>query len=133
MEGGESMDIRITEIRISLRDDEKLKAFVTITLEGCFVVRGMKIIKGNQGMFVAMPSRRKPDGTYQDICHPINQATRERIEHQILEKYRQELEGLRRLRSVGAVVLSSGEHLELRTVLALRDAEPDVGWARGKN
>lgn len=93
MEGGESMDIRITEIRISLRDDEKLKAFVTITLEGCFVVRGMKIIKGNQGMFVAMPSRRKPDGTYQDICHPINQATRERIEHQILEKYRQELEG----------------------------------------
>ncbi|MEZ4648963.1 MAG: septation regulator SpoVG [Candidatus Eisenbacteria bacterium] len=85
--------MRITEIRISLRDDEKLKAFVTITLEGCFVVRGMKIIKGNQGMFVAMPSRRKPDGTYQDICHPINQATRERIENQILEKYRQELEG----------------------------------------
>ena len=87
------MDIRITEIRISLRDDEKLKAFVTITLEGCFVVRGMKIIKGNQGMFVAMPSRRKPDGTYQDICHPINQETREQIETQILAKYRQELEG----------------------------------------
>lgn len=93
MEGGESMDIRITEIRISLRDDEKLKAFVTITLEGCFVVRGMKIIKGNQGMFVAMPSRRKPDGSFQDICHPINQATREKIEEQILAKYRQELEG----------------------------------------
>lgn len=87
------MDIRITEIRISLRDDEKLKAFVTITLEGCFVVRGMKIIKGNQGMFVAMPSRRKPDGSFQDICHPINQATREKIEEQILAKYRQELEG----------------------------------------
>jgi len=52
---------------------------------------------------------------------------------QKVEEYRQELEGLRRLRSVGAVVLSSGEHLELRTVLALRDAEPDVGWARGKN
>lgn len=87
------MDIRITEIRVALRDDEKLKAFVTITLEGCFVVRGMKIIKGNHGMFVAMPSRRKPDGTYQDICHPINQETREKIEGQILAKYRQELEG----------------------------------------
>ncbi len=86
------MQIRITEIRVSLRDDEKLKAFVTITLEECFVIRGMKIIKGNQGMFVAMPSRRKPDGQYQDICHPINQSTREEIEAQILEKYREELE-----------------------------------------
>ncbi len=82
----------ITEVRISLRDDEKLKAFVTITIDGCFVVRGLKIIRGNKGMFVAMPSRRKPDGGYQDLCHPINMATRQWMEDEILAKYAAELE-----------------------------------------
>jgi len=86
------MEIRITEIRISLRDDEKLKAFVSITLEDAFVVRGMKIIKGGQGLFVAMPSRRKPDGGYQDLCHPINTSTRKWMEGLILAKYHEELE-----------------------------------------
>jgi stage V sporulation protein G len=84
--------MKITEVRISLRDDEKLKAFVTITIDGCFVVRGLKIIRGNKGMFVAMPSRRKPDGGYQDLCHPINMATRQWIEEEILAKYAAELE-----------------------------------------
>jgi stage V sporulation protein G len=82
----------ITEVRVSLRDDEKLKAFVTITIDGCFVVRGLKIIRGNKGMFVAMPSRRKPDGGYQDLCHPINMATRQWMEDEILAKYSAELE-----------------------------------------
>jgi stage V sporulation protein G len=86
------MSISITEIRITLRDDEKLKAFVSITLENCFVIRGMKIIKGSQGMFVAMPSRRKPDGGYQDLCHPINRETRRWMEEQILQKYHEEAE-----------------------------------------
>ena len=84
--------MKITEVRVSLRDDEKLKAFVTITIDGCFVVRGLKIIRGNKGMFVAMPSRRKPDGGYQDLCHPINMATRQWIEEEILAKYSEELE-----------------------------------------
>ena len=79
--------MKITEVRVSLRDDEKLKAFVTITIDGCFVVRGLKIIRGNKGMFVAMPSRRKPDGGYQDLCHPINMATRQWMEEEILAKY----------------------------------------------
>ena len=87
MEGGESMKISITEIRISLREDDKLKAFVSITLENAFVIRGMKIIKGSQGLFVAMPSRRKPDGGYQDLVHPINRETREEMENLILAKY----------------------------------------------
>jgi stage V sporulation protein G len=84
--------MKITEIRVSLRDDEKLKAFVSVTLDGCFVIRGMKIISGNKGLFVAMPSRRKPDGTFQDLAHPINNQTRRWIEAEILEMYRLELE-----------------------------------------
>lgn len=84
--------MKITEIRVSLRDDDKLKAFVSMTLDSCFVIRGMKIISGNKGLFVAMPSRRKPDGTYQDLAHPINNQTRAWIEEEILERYKQELE-----------------------------------------
>jgi stage V sporulation protein G len=89
-QGGESM--KITEVRISLRDDDKLKAFVSITLDNCFVVRGLKIIKGNRGMFVAMPSRKRPDGTFQDLAHPINNETRSWMEEEILTAYRQEVE-----------------------------------------
>jgi len=84
--------MKITEVRISLRDDEKLKAFVSITLDNCFVVRGLKIIKGNRGMFVAMPSRKRPDGTFQDLAHPINNETRSWMEEEILSAYRQEVE-----------------------------------------
>jgi len=84
--------MKISEVRVSLRDDEKLKAFITITIDSCFVVRGLKIIRGNKGMFVAMPSRRKPDGGYQDLCHPINVSTRKWMEEEILAAYRAELE-----------------------------------------
>jgi stage V sporulation protein G len=84
--------MKITEVRISIRDDEKLKAFVSITLDNCFVIRGLKIIKGNRGMFVAMPCRKRPDGTFQDLAHPINNETRRWIEEEILSRYRQELE-----------------------------------------
>ena len=85
--------MKITEVRVSLRDDDKLKAFVSITLDNCFVIRGLKIIKGNKGMFVAMPSRKRPDGTFQDLAHPINNDTRSWMEAEILERYHQELEG----------------------------------------
>ncbi len=84
--------MKITEIRVSLRDDEKLKAFVSVTLDNCFVIRGMKIIRGNKGLFVAMPSRKKPDGTFQDLAHPINNSTRRWFEEEILEAYRLEVE-----------------------------------------
>jgi stage V sporulation protein G len=84
--------MKITEVRISLRDDEKLKAFVSITLENCFVIRGLKIIKGHKGLFVAMPSRKRPDGTFQDLAHPINNEMRSMMEAEILSYYRQELE-----------------------------------------
>jgi stage V sporulation protein G len=84
--------MNITEVRISLRDDAKLKAFASITLDNCFVVRGLKIIEGKSGTFVAMPSRRRKDGEYQDIAHPINNEARAIMERVILKAYREELE-----------------------------------------
>jgi stage V sporulation protein G len=84
--------MNITEVRISLRDDAKLKAFASITLDNCFVVRGLKIIEGKSGTFVAMPSRRRKDGEYQDIAHPINNEARAKMERVILKAYREELE-----------------------------------------
>jgi stage V sporulation protein G len=83
----------ITEVRISLRSDAKLKAFASITLDNCFVIRGLKIIKGASGIFVAMPSRKRKDGEYQDIAHPINNETRQWMEKIILNKYQEVLEG----------------------------------------
>ncbi len=87
--------MRITEVRVSLRDDAKLKAFASITLDDCFVIRGLKIIEGKDGTFVAMPSRRRKDGEYQDIAHPINNEAREEMERIILDEYRKEKERAR--------------------------------------
>ena len=84
--------MKITEVRITLRDDGKLRAFASITFDDCFVVRGLKVIEGNTGLFVAMPSRRRPDGTYQDIAHPINNETRDMLEREVLDVYNRELE-----------------------------------------
>jgi len=84
--------MEITEVRMTLRDEERLKAFVSITLDNCFVVRGIKIIKGNNGLFVAMPCRRKPDGTFQDLAHPINSETRQWLEETVLSFYAKEVD-----------------------------------------
>ena len=83
--------IEITEVRVSLRNDEKLKAFVSITLNDSFVVRGLKIIKGNSGLFVAMPSRKRPDGQHQDLAHPINDVTRKYLTDMVMAEYEREL------------------------------------------
>jgi len=79
--------MEITEVRVTLRNEEKLKAFANITFDSAFVVRGLKVIKGAGGFFVSMPSRKRPDGTHQDIAHPINSDMRKYIEQSILEEY----------------------------------------------
>jgi len=84
--------LNISEIRITLRDDNKLKGFASITLDSAFVIRGLKIIEGASGLFIAMPSRKRRDGTFQDIAHPINMATRELMERQVIAAYRQEIQ-----------------------------------------
>ena len=83
--------VEITEVRVSLRDDEKLKAFVSITLNDSFVIRGLKIIHGNTGLFVAMPSRKRPDGQHQDLAHPINDSTRKYLTDIVMAEYQREL------------------------------------------
>ena len=79
--------MEITEVNITLRDEEKLKAFVNVTFDDVFVVRGLKVIKGVNGYFISMPSRKMPDGSFRDIAHPITNDFREFIEKVILEKY----------------------------------------------
>jgi len=83
--------VEITEVRVSIRNDDKLKAFVSITLNNSFVVRGLKIIRGNSGLFVAMPSRKRPDGQHQDLAHPINDSTRKYLTEIVMAEYEREL------------------------------------------
>ena len=82
--------MEITEVRVFPVEEEKLKAYVTITLDGCFVVRDLKVIQGGGGLFVAMPARRRKDGSFRDIAHPLNAETREWMERAILAEYRRE-------------------------------------------
>lgn len=83
--------MQITEIRVHLRNEEKLKAFVTVTFDGCFVVRNMKVIEGNKGLILCMPSRKLPNGSYKDIAHPISMEFRKFLEDRILAAYQEEL------------------------------------------
>ena len=85
------MTLEITEVRISLRDDDKLKAFASMTFNDAFVIRGLKIIEGTNGMFVAMPSRKRPDGQHQDLAHPINDQTRKYLTDIVMAEYQREL------------------------------------------
>ncbi len=80
--------MRSTEIKILPVDgDEKLKAYVTIKLDDCFVVRDMKVIKGTTGFFVAMPAKKMKDGTYRDLVHPLDRPTRQKLEDLVMEEY----------------------------------------------
>ena len=83
--------MEITEVRVFPVQEEKLKAYVTITLDGCFVVRDLKVIQGTAGLFVAMPAKRRRDGTFKDIAPPLNQETRDRMEKIILAAYDREI------------------------------------------
>jgi stage V sporulation protein G len=81
------VEMELTDVRVSLVNEEKLKAFVNITIDDCFIVRDLKIINGKNGLFVSMPSRRRKDGTFRDIAHPLNNETREMMEQRILSEY----------------------------------------------
>jgi stage V sporulation protein G len=80
--------MEITDIRIKeVTTGGKLKAYVTVTFDDCFVVHNLKIITGQSGMFIAMPSRRTKSGEYKDVAHPINSSFRQMIQKQIIEEY----------------------------------------------
>ena len=82
----------VTEVRVFPVEEDKLKAYVTITFDNCFVIRDLKVIDGNKGLFVAMPSKKRKDGTYRDMAHPLNNETRHMIEARVLEEYRREMQ-----------------------------------------
>lgn len=83
--------MNITEVKVFPVDEDKLKAYITVVLDDCFVVRDLKIISGTAGLFVAMPSKRRKDGTFKDIAHPLNQSTRAQMEKVILDAYLAEI------------------------------------------
>ena len=84
--------MQITDVRIrKVEKDGKMKAVVSITIDEEFVVHDIKIIEGEKGLFIAMPSRKAADGEYRDIAHPINSDTRDRIQRLILERYQEAL------------------------------------------
>jgi len=83
--------MEVTEVRVFPVDEEKLRAYVTITIDNCFVVRDLKVIKGNNGLFVAMPSKKRKDGTFRDTAHHLNNETREMIESKVLAEYEREI------------------------------------------
>jgi stage V sporulation protein G len=83
--------MNITEVKVFPVDEDKLKAYITVVLDDCFVVRDLKIISGTAGLFVAMPSKRRKDGSFKDIAHPLNQGTRAQMEKIILDAYLSEI------------------------------------------
>jgi len=83
--------MEVTDVRVFPVDEEKLKAFVSIIFDDCFVVSDIKIIHGNSGLFISMPSKKRKNGTFRDIAHPLNNETRKMIEDRILAKYNEVL------------------------------------------
>ena len=80
--------MQITDVRVrKIEKEGKMKAIVSITLDNEFVIHDIKVIEGEKGLFIAMPSKKSLDGEYRDIAHPINSGTRERIQNIILSKY----------------------------------------------
>ena len=80
--------MEITEVRVSpIEGDEKLKGFATVIFDNAFVVRDLKIINGQKGLFVAMPSRKMKDGSFKDVAHPLNNEMRRKLEEAVLSEY----------------------------------------------
>jgi len=108
--------MEITDIRIKrVESDNKLKAYVTITFDNCFVVHNLKIIMGQFGRFVAMPSRKTRDGEFKDIAHPINSEFRRRIQARILEEFD---------KGVGELHISGQENEEVPSGNGMGESDP---------
>ena len=88
----EGVKMKISDVRVRLvkKDDSKLKAVASITIDDCFVIHDIKVIDGTDGYFVAMPSRKTSDGEYKDIAHPINSETRQTVIDAVLEAFKLE-------------------------------------------
>ena len=79
--------MNITQVKVFPVNEEKLKAYVSIVIDGCFLVSDLKIIQGPNGLFISMPSKRKKNGEFKDVAHPLNRETREMLEKHVLGEY----------------------------------------------
>jgi stage V sporulation protein G len=85
--------MEITEVKVfAAKDGGRLKAYATVVFDNCFIIRDLKIIEGNKGLFVSMPSRKRKDGTFRDIVHPLNSDTRSSIEQRIIDEFNRMVE-----------------------------------------
>ncbi|HHE37455.1 MAG TPA: septation regulator SpoVG [Candidatus Cloacimonetes bacterium] len=99
--------MNITDVKVFIRESNQLKAFVNIVIDDAFIVRNIKVIEGENGLFVAMPSRRVSNGEYRDIAHPINTETRNQIEQIVIKKYKEVLQ-----EALSAVESKNDEEME---------------------
>ncbi|MBI3450968.1 MAG: septation regulator SpoVG [Acidobacteria bacterium] len=83
--------MEVTGVRVFPVNEDKLKAFVSVIFDDCFVVSDIKIIHGNNGLFISMPSKKRKNGTFRDIAHPLNNETRRMLEEKILARYNEVL------------------------------------------
>lgn len=86
--------MKITEVKVFPVNEERLKAYVSVTFDECFVVRDLKVIQGTTGLFVAMPSKKRKDGQFRDIAHPLNQETRNMIEDAVFAAFEAEVKAM---------------------------------------
>jgi stage V sporulation protein G len=92
----------ITDVRVFPVDEDRLKAYVTIVFDRCFMVSDVKVINGPNGLFISMPSKRRKNGTFRDVAHPLNSETRRMIEERVLQRYEEVLaEGPQPRRRIG--------------------------------
>ena len=84
--------MEVTEVKIFPVQEDRLKAYVSITFDNCFIVRDLKVINGNNGLFVAMPSKKRKDGMVRDMAQPLNNETRQMIETMVLAEYNKEIQ-----------------------------------------
>ncbi len=81
--------MEITEVKVfPAKDDGRLKAYATIVFDNAFIIRDLKVIEGHKGLFVSMPSRKRKDGTFRDVVHPLNPETRRLIEDRVIDEYK---------------------------------------------
>ena len=83
--------MEITEVRVFPFNEDKLKAFVSIVIDNCFIISDMKIIQGNNGLFISMPSKKKRNGGFRDIAHPLNNETRKLLEDKVFPAYQEKV------------------------------------------
>lgn len=84
--------MKITSVNVFLKENSRMKGLASVVLDECFAIRDIRIIEGDNGLFIAMPSKKKADGEYKDIAHPITQECRQMFEDEIIKAYKEKLE-----------------------------------------